>query len=105
MSSPILFKIVPGTLVTSLPPLPDLCKHWYADLARAFPFSACLQLAIPCNLCVTIASIYPTINGPKDAKRWSVRGFALHPKDALPTNMGFHHSFFTVRILTVGLWG
>ena len=25
----------------------------------------------------------------------------LHPKGALPTNMGFHHSIFTVRILTV----
>ena len=29
----------------------------------------------------------------------------LHPKDTLPTNMGFHHSLFTVRILTVGCFG
>ena len=29
----------------------------------------------------------------------------LHSKDALPTNMGFHHSLFTVRILTVGFGG
>ena len=25
----------------------------------------------------------------------------LHPKGALPTNMGFHHSISTVRILTL----
>ena len=41
------------------------------------------------------------INGPKDPKMWPVRGFALHPKGALPTNMGFHHSIFTLRLLTV----
>ena len=39
-------------------------------------------------------------NGPKDAKMWPLRWFALHPKDALPTNMGFHHSIIAVRILT-----
>ena len=33
-----------------------------------------------------------------------VRGFALHLKGALPTNMGFHHSIFTVRILTMPFW-
>ena len=27
----------------------------------------------------------PTINGPKDAKMWPVRGFALHPKDVCGT--------------------
>ena len=47
----------------------------------------------------------PTINGPKDAKMWPVRGFALLTKDAVPTNMGFHHSFFAVRILIVGFFG
>ena len=31
---------------------------------------------------------------------WPMRGFALHPKDALPTNMGFHHSIIAFRILT-----
>ena len=41
----------------------------------------------------------------KDAKMWPMRGFALHPQDALPTNMGFHLSLFTVRILPAGFLG
>ena len=67
-------------------------------------------MAVPGNLRVKIAKLPSlrvfcmTINGAKDAKMW-LRRFALHPKDALPTHMGFHHSFFTVRILTVGFLG
>ena len=49
-------------------------------------------------------SLSTGIWAPK-CQKVSQRGFALHPKDALPTNMGFHHSRFTGRILPVGFLG
>ena len=44
----------------------------------------------------------PTINGPKYAKMWPVRGFALHPKDVLRTKIGFHYFIFIVRVGFLG---
>ena len=38
-----------------------------------------------------------TINGPKDAKMWPLRGFALHPKDALPTGAAHRKQGFPLH--------
>ena len=100
---PTLLKIVPGDPSYVTAPLQPFCKRWYTDLARfSMPATGCsVQFGCQNRLKLPFLHVFcPTVNGSKDAKMWRVRGFALHPKDALPTDMDFHHSIIAVRVLT-----
>ena len=91
-----------ATLLQTLVHIPGVCNHFFS-----VPATGCsVQLGCQNHLKLPFSQGFcPTTHGPTDAKMWPMRGFVLHPKDAQPSNMGFHHTLFIVRILTVGFWG